>query len=533
MSVFSALFNSSKVYNFEQAFGVKDITTQEMRTAIQDWALLYYQTESTDKEDPCQRLPVAIVSKLTKTAFSEYEAASDNEYVTKILQALEVCRKKAMQQALIGGQCYLKPIFTAGGLCFSVVSRGNYMALGRNERDELTDIGTAERTVQGKTYYTLLERRQVDAAGYLTIESKLYQSDTENVLGTPVPLVALDKYAALRPVNVLPQPVHSLGLIPLRTPLENCVDGSPDPVSIYAPAAGLIHNINHNEAQINGEFERGESRIIVGGDMMEMGEDGKRRRLRDHVFTAVDEDPDDIGITIFSPAFREQSFLARKTEYLRNVESLIGLKRGLLSEVEAAERTATEVTSSEGDYNLTIIDFQQMWENAVREAVRVCEILGRMYQVYNGPALDPEREVSIDWGNGVLYDRDKAWMERKEMVAAGMLKPELALAWYFNLPCKTSTQLAKIHRDYMPEIQALLGEDLPLDGSQQESNEDVVDTAEDVAGKTLNGAQTQSLISVIAQLQAGQLTEGQAVNIVSVAIGVSKEEARRIIEGAE
>lgn len=457
MSVFSALFNSSKVYNFEQAFGAKDITTPEMRTAIQDWALLYYQTESTDKEDPCQRLPVAIVSKLTKTVFSEYEATSDNKYVSEILQALEMCRKKAMQQALIGGQCYLKPIFSASGLCFSVVSRGNYIALGRNERDELTDIGTAERTVQGKAYYTLLERRRVDTAGYLIIESKLYRSDTENVLGTPVPLAVLDKYAALQPFNVLPQPVGSLGLIPLRTPLENCVDGSPDPVSIYAPAAGLIHNINRNEAQINGEFERGESRIIVGGDMMEMGEDGKRRRLRDHVFTAVDEDPEDIGITIFSPAFREQSFLARKTEYLRNVESLIGLKRGLLSEVEAVERTATEVTSSEGDYNLTIIDFQQMWENAVREAVRVCEILGRMYQKYSGPAINPEKDVTIDWGNGILYDEDKTWADYMTMVSAGMMKPEIALAWKFNLPWETPEDLAAIREKYMPEMDAMVG----------------------------------------------------------------------------
>ena len=108
--------------------------------------------------------------------------------------------------------------------------------------------------------------------------------------------------------------------------------------------------------------------------MMTMDENGERRALCDNVFTAIDDMPENVGITIFSPAFREQSFLARKTEYLRNCETLIGLKRGILSEVEAVERTAKEITSSEGDYNLTIIDFQQMWEKAVREAVQFYKI---------------------------------------------------------------------------------------------------------------------------------------------------------------
>ena len=64
------------------------------------------------------------------------------------------------------------------------------------------------------------------------------------------------------------------------------------------------------------------------------------------------------------------------------------------------------------------------------------------------------------------------------------------------------------------------------------NTEEAVDSAEEAAGKTLNGAQTQSLIAVMSQYQAGTLSIGQAVNIISVAIGISKEEARKIIEGA-
>lgn len=451
MSIISALFDS-KTYNFEQAFGVRDITSNAMKSAIRDWHGLYYSGDPNDKEDPCQRLPVAIVSKLYKTTFSEYSATTKNVFAQAVLDALNRVSKKAVQNALIGGECFLKPIFTARGLAFSTIERRNILVLGRDEQDEITSIGTAEKTVVGKLYYTLLERRTVDNNGYLTIESKLYRSDSADMLGVETMLSELDKYAALEPVLVLPQPVGSLGLVPVRTPLENCVDGSPDCVSVYAPAARLIHLVGVNEAQINGEFERGKSRLVVSGDLLKTDSDG-RKQLKDDIFTALDDDPDNVGVTIFSPAFREQSFLARKQEYLRNIESLIGLKRGILSEVEAAERTATEITSSAGDYNLSIIDFQVMWENAVREAVRVCGVLGKMYKVTGADdRIDTEKDISVSWGNGILYDEEKTGQQMLSQVQAGLLRPEIYLGWYYDMPTETDADLQKIREKYMPEV---------------------------------------------------------------------------------
>lgn len=53
----------------------------------------------------------------------------------------------------------------------------------------------------------------------------------------------------------------------------------------------------------------------------------------------------------------------------------------------------------------------------------------------------------------------------------------------------------------------------------------------EVASKMLNGAQTQSLISIMAQYASGSLTEGQAVNLIATSIGVSKTEARSLLNG--
>ena len=57
------------------------------------------------------------------------------------------------------------------------------------------------------------------------------------------------------------------------------------------------------------------------------------------------------------------------------------------------------------------------------------------------------------------------------------------------------------------------------------------DDGAEVQGKSLNGAQTQSLIAIMSQFSAGTLSEGQAVNLISTAIGINKDEARAILDG--
>lgn len=454
MSIWSAL---NSAYSFEDAFQSKDCTSQAMRDAVKEWFLLYYQREATEESDPCQQIAYTVVNKLTKTVFGEYTVESMDEFVQSILASLDTVKKKAMQKALIGGEAWLKPVPGKDGFTFTIVSRDNVLIFGRDGQGAPTDIGSAEYSVDGRNFYTLLERRTVDGRGYLTVRNMLYCSEMPETLGRRVPLAELERYADLPEEYTYREPLGGLGMAWLKTPLENCVDGSVDGVSAYAPAVGLIHNIDRNEALINGEFDRGQSRIIASADLLRKGRDG-RRRLDDKLFVGIDDNPEDVGLTIFSPELREASFLARKQEYLRNVESVIGLKRGLLGEVEAEERTATEITSSAGDYNLSIIDFQTMWADAAKEAVRLCGVLGRLYHVPGAHEVDPEK-VSIDFGDGVLYDRDRANQELLTQVQMGLLSPERYLGWYYELPADTPEERAAIRAAYMPELEQMVEDD--------------------------------------------------------------------------
>lgn len=427
------------ILDYQHIFGAGDVTTAAMREALQSWFSLYYGV-AQEGEDPCQRIAYTLVSKLTRRIFGEYRATAKEPATNQLLQALDKVKSRAMQLALTGGVCFLKPNPVAEGFHFSLIPRDQILIFARDSHGNATDVGTVQQVTGGRFTYTLLERRKVDSAGFLTVENKLFQSTTPRSLGQQVPLSACKEFSRLPKNYTYPSPVGSVGLVALTTPMINCVDGSADPVSLYAAATGLIHSIDLNEKQLSDEFLNGKSRILVSKDLLD-GASG----LTDRVFVGLDEDPERIGISIFSPQLREQSYLARKQEYLRNIESVIGLKRGLLSDANLDDRTATEIAASEQEQNLTAMDFQRMWEQALQECVCLCRILSKMYRL-----PEPKENPVVDWGNGVVCDEEKTWADYLEMVKAGLLKPEVALGWRFNLPAETDQQQAIIRARFMP-----------------------------------------------------------------------------------
>ncbi len=67
--------------------------------------------------------------------------------------------------------------------------------------------------------------------------------------------------------------------------------------------------------------------------------------------------------------------------------------------------------------------------------------------------------------------------------------------------------------------------------AQESQAENAPPPVADISGKSLNGAQTQSLIAIMSQFSGGKLSEGQAVNLIATSIGISKQDARDLLNG--
>ncbi|MCI6142279.1 MAG: hypothetical protein PUF92_05010 [Subdoligranulum variabile] len=426
----------------EQAFGKGDCSSVRMRAAVREWMDLYYGTPRSG-EDDSSRLAALIVSKLCRTVFAEYELHGRTQSAWQgrmYLNALNDVAKTAMQYALIGGECLLKVMRDR----IVPIRRDCYLPLGRDSMGNLTSVGMMQTFFADGKKYVLLERRS-DLGESTKIENRLFEVSGQ-ALGRRVPLDTLPACANLSDECIL-RGVTGLGLGVLRMPTVNCVDGSADPVSIYAPAVGLMHALARCEDQLNHEFLNGASRVFASEDLLRPDASGQRG-LRDDLFVGLPDDPANVGVTVYSPTLREGSYLARKQDILRSCESLLGLRRGILSETqaEAQPRTATEIAATSVDYDLTIRSLQRAWQDCVDSTLLVCADLDS--SLY-GESWMPD-PVQIDWGDGVLYDRARVWAEQREMVTDGLLRPEIALAWYYNLPAETEDDLRTVREKYMP-----------------------------------------------------------------------------------
>lgn len=445
------------IYDYESAFGCWDKTSEAMRKAITRWFRLYYHKEQSPKTDTCQQVAYTVVDKLTKSIFGEYTAKGEDPVTRILLEKLGGISRQGVQLALIGGQCYIKPCMDGGSITFRVVPRDQVLIFGRDLQGEPTDIGTVERLSDGNFYYTLLERRILDDKGVLTVHNRLYRSRSARDLGVVTSLQNHPLCKNLPESYRYREKMDSVGLIQMKTPMLNCIDGSSDGVSVFAAAEGLIRNIDQNEAMLCGEFQRGQSRVFASADLLRRGPDGGSA-LEDDLFVGLDDGPDQVGLTIFSPNLRYEAYLERKQEYLRNVETVIGLKRGMLSDANVEDRTATEIASSAGEFNLTVLGFQRMWQEAVRKVLALCVSLLKAH----GGEVPKDTAFSMDWGNGVLYDEEKQWAEYMDMVKSGILKPEVALGWRFGMECRTEEEEKAIRQKLMPKTNSVCIQDATL-----------------------------------------------------------------------
>ena len=95
-----ALTNNA-VENIEEALGMTDATSSAMKHAIAEWYAAWYGRAPTKTEDPCQRLPYAIVNKLCKATFGEYD--SGLQHADEVPGFSVPVHRALTEQILLGG----------------------------------------------------------------------------------------------------------------------------------------------------------------------------------------------------------------------------------------------------------------------------------------------------------------------------------------------------------------------------------------------------------------------------------------------
>lgn len=418
----------------------------------------------------------------------------------------------------------------------------NYIAADRfaptawDERD-VTEGVLESRIRKDGFFYTLFERHSFSDDGCTEVEHRLYKSSQRNSIGKPCELSELFPGVDETVTYKSAEPMLRYFKPDVSNNIDRCC---PLGVSVFSSAVDTLKALDVAFDSFGREFTLGKKRIIVPSSCIQTVVDPETGNLRkyfdadDEVYVALKCDEErDLKITDNTVELRIEEHVAAINALLNILCFQTGLSSGTFSfEGSQGLKTATEVISADsktartakGNKNLVA----ELIEGIVRSIIAVGIEVGDLSE-------SGDYGILVTMPDGVVIDDNTKIDNNIKLVQSGLKSKLAAIMDVQN--CDEEAAQKELDRITKENQMSADMTDLLTIGDGETASEltesEVIESAEDAAGKTLNGAQTQSLISVIAQYQSDAISLGQAVNIISVAIGVSKDEAKKIIEGAE
>lgn len=307
---------------------------------------------------------------------------------------------------------------------------------------------------------------------------------------------------------------------------------NPMGISVYGNALSQLKALDIVFDRYVNEFDLGGMRVLVPMSMatIEMQKNGTVEPVfdtNDTVFHVFETQAEGAKIETVAPQLRADQFDLGMQKMLDLFSKKVGLGNGYYRFDGGQVKTATEVISAQSD----LYKNRQKNEIPLRAALTA---MVRALSFLSGGSSDIEVEINFD--DSIIEDQNAITQKNILLITNGLRSKVDAIMEIEKCSREEAeAKLAAIQQESsiaMPDVEAFAASEGTgeIDGSTAPAGE-VVDKAEDITGKSLNGAQTQSLIMAIQQYQNRAITEGQAINIIAAAIGVSKDEAARLLRG--
>ena len=210
-----------------------------------------------------------------------------------------------------------------------------------------------------------------------------------------------------------------------------------------------INEIKDCLKQIAREFEL--KQAFVGADATMFN--GVNALPTNGLFKKIDSG-DDSFFEEFSPAIRESSYYARLQELYQRLEKEVGTSKGILSEVETQNATATEIKKAMYDTFSVCDDMRTNIEKGLDDFFYACNVIANAYNL----SPQGEYEVSFDWSYALLEDTQTEWNQLTYAENKGVISKVELRQWL--KPDETLEESEKAIKEIEtnnPDIKQLLG----------------------------------------------------------------------------
>lgn len=403
-----------------------DITlSQEMIDAINEWKnMISGNAEWINDSVESLKIEEGICREFADAVLVELDTSIDNDKLNVAYQKSIRNLNEEFQEGLALGSFIMKPL---GNQMAEFVSADKFIPIRFSDDGKLLDVGfLTVKKVGDADYYTRLERHYfID--GNLTIENKCFHSQSKSDIGMLCNLESVEEWA-----NINPGPVTYPGMSEMdfgfyKNPIKNRIDGSKCGVSIFESAKEIIKKADIQGARYDWEFDSGERAIHVDNRALKQDKNGKvgMAKLKKRLYRGLNlEDGKDKELfREYSPEMRDEAFRRGLEEYKREIEFVVGLSYGDLSDVQQVEKTAEEVRTSKIRKYSRVTEMQKNLKACLEEFA-----VGLAF--YNG-LYNSNYELLCKFNDSILTDEEIERKRDKEDVAMGVMSlVEYRMKWY-------------------------------------------------------------------------------------------------------
>lgn len=336
------------------------------------------------------------------------------ELLDKTTQSMWKKAKKITSMGFGYGGVILVPYVKSGKIYYNIVSQSR-VTIDEIEGENIigATIIADKRTVNrgignSKTYYRLTNYRVRN--GNIEITQKFTDENGHEVA---VP----DFWKNIELKKVITGVDRALfGYI--KSPINNRKTDDKYGVPITYGCDSTIAEIKETMKQLYREYKLKET--FVGADSTMF--DGKDKLPLNGLFKKIDAG-DDTFFEVFDPAFRP--YTERLQELYQRLEHEIGTSAGILSEVNTANATATEIKRSMFDSYTIVDDMRSNIEKGIEDFLYSANVLANAYNL----TPQGDYEVSFDWDYSLLEDSQETFSQLITAQSKGIISEVEVRQW--------------------------------------------------------------------------------------------------------
>lgn len=405
----------------------KDITLSDrMIDAINEWKrMLNGEADWITDYVESLKIEEGICREFADATLIEMETRISIDSLDKKYQKAIADLNENMQEGLGLGSFVIKPIGNSGS---EFVSADKFVPITFGDDGKPLDIGFLTVKRVGQTdYFTRFERHYF-TNGNLTIENKCFHSQDPSDIGQTCSLEEVPEWASINPGPVIYPGMQQMDFGYYRNPIKNRIDGSSCGVSIFEAAKGRIKKADIQGARLDWEYDSGERAIHVDDRALKKDRNTGRfgmAKLNKRLYRGLnlDDGKDKELYKEYSPEMRDEAYKRGLEEYKREIEFIVGLAYGDLSDVQEVEKTATEIKISKArKYNRV---------TAIQSNLEEClEDFAAGLAFYNG-LYTSGYEFMCKFNDSILTDEESERQQDRQDVSMGVMSHlEYRMKWY-------------------------------------------------------------------------------------------------------